>query len=50
MKKTYQNPTIKVVRIHPQIVAASVQMHGKNAGGSAMAPQRNSDWSDYENN
>ena len=50
MKKAYNHPTITVVRVNPQIVAASVKMHGKDASGQAMAPQqRDSDWSDFEN-
>ena len=50
MKKTYQTPSTNIVKIDTvQVIAASVNMYGKDATGSAMAPQqRSSDWSDFE--
>lgn len=46
MKKTYINPTMKVVEIKPaQILEDSIDMYGKNAQGEAMGRKaRFSDW------
>lgn len=49
MKKTYQNPTIKVVMIETvQMIAQSAQMYGKNATTSAMGRRESSFFDDDE--
>lgn len=50
MKKIYKNPTIKIVKIHTaRMLAASPEMYGKNATGSAMSRQQDSPfWDDDE--
>ena len=47
MKKTYINPTFKVVNVRPaQFIAASVPMYGTNATTAAMG--RRSEFSDWD--
>ena len=52
MKKTYQNPTMKIVKVKTtQMIAASgpgTQMYGKNATGEAMSRDGGSLWDDEE--
>ena len=44
MKKTYINPTTKVVKLHRQNLLLNMSMYGKNATGEAMAR----DFDDFE--
>lgn len=47
MKKIYQNPEMKIVKIQTaQMIAVSTKMYGKNATGDAMSRQGNSLWDD----
>lgn len=50
MKKTYQNPTTKLVKIKTvQMIAASVQMYGTNATSAGMGRDNGGDfWEDEE--
>lgn len=49
MKKIYQNPAIRIVKIRTakMIAASSIGMYGKNATGEGMS--RDSGWWDDEN-
>lgn len=49
MKKIYQNPAIRIVKINTakMIAVSSVEMYGKNATGAGMS--RDSGWWDDEN-
>ena len=51
MKKEYKIPTVKVVRVKSQIIAASMPYGGKTqqTGGNLAPQKRDSDWSDFEN-
>ena len=47
MKKTYKNPTLKVVNVRPaQFIAASVKLYGRDATGTGMG--RRSEFSDWD--
>ncbi len=50
MKKTYINPQITVVKVKlAQMVAASINVYGRNANEAAMSRRgRGSDWEDEE--
>ena len=51
MKKTYQNPTLKVVNVKLQhMIAASVDMVGRNASGAALSRDGGDDidWEDEQ--
>lgn len=50
MKKIYQNPETKIVKVQTaQMIALSTQMYGKNATGEALSRQgENAGWSDDE--
>ncbi len=40
MKKTYIIPSLEVIRVQTQqMLAASVQMYGKDATGAGLAPE-----------
>ena len=51
MKKTYKNPTLKVVKVNPaRILAGSPGLTGTYSGGTVLSRQSDfSDWSDEEN-
>ena len=50
MKKKYQNPETKVIKVQTsQIIAASpVEMYGKNATSEAMSRDGGSSWDDED--
>ena len=49
MKKIYQNPEIKVIKVQTaKMIAASTEMYGKDATGSAMSRQGGSLWDEDE--
>lgn len=50
MKKIYKNPTIKVVDLQTtEMIAASAEMYGKDATGTAMGRRGNpSEWEDED--
>ena len=51
MKKIYQNPETKIVKVQTakMIAVSSLEMYGKNATGPAMSRQRGgSNWDDDE--
>ena len=48
--KSYSKPNTIIVEIeNKSIFAASLPVDPKQTTGTQLAPQRNSDWSDYEN-
>ncbi len=48
MKKTYQIPTIEIIKMQTaQMIAASTELYGKDATGEAMG-RGGSDWDDDE--
>lgn len=49
MKKTYINPTLKVVTIQPaRIMAGSLELHDKNATSVMSRRARFSEWEEDE--
>jgi hypothetical protein len=49
--KSYSKPNTIVVEIaNKSIIAASLPVNSGKTTGTQLAPQRNSDWSDFENN
>ena len=50
MKKTYINPTMKVVMLKQRsnLLTTSVTMYGKNAEGAAMARGFDDDFDDFD--
>ena len=49
MKKTYQNPELKIFKVQTtQMIAASTDMYGKNATGEAMSRDGGSLWDDED--
>ena len=52
MKKIYNNPQIRIVQVKTaKMIAASIEMYGRNATGTAMGRHQNNwdeDEEDYE--
>ena len=49
MKKTYQNPEMIIIKVQTaQMVAASTELYGKDATGTAMSRRGRSVWDDDE--
>lgn len=49
MKKIYQNPEVKIVKVQTaKMIAASTEMYGKDATDAAMSRQGGSLWDDDE--
>lgn len=49
MKKTYQNPEIKIVKVQAaQMIAASLEVQGNAQGATMLSRDGGSDWDDEE--
>lgn len=50
MKKNYFAPEMKVVKIKARhnLLISSVEMYGKNAGGTAMSREFDDDFDDFD--